>query len=50
MAPPPTSLRYYLLVNDNDSDTIYPVIYDVTGNMVLWDGSSTPGNEVLPRE
>ena len=48
--PPPPPVHDYLLINDNASDTVFPLIYDSTGSKVIWDGSVSSTNEVLPRE
>ena len=48
MAAP--DFRKYVLKNKNQADTIYPMIYDQTGKVVLWDGSLSSSNEVAPGE
>lgn len=44
----PTNFRYFLLINANEVDTVYPMVYDESGSKVIWDGSSSSGNDVHP--
>jgi len=46
--PPFHTFRHYSLINNNEADTIYPMIYDSTGSKVIWDGSTDRKNEVTP--
>ena len=39
----------FILNNKNQADTVFPMVFDSLGN-VLWDGSLSRGNEVLPGE
>ena len=43
------TFSHYALINSNETDTIYPIIYDSTGSRVIWDGSTDPKNEVTPK-
>ncbi len=41
--------RWYELVNNSTSDTIYPLLYDQWGNLI-WDGRKYANYEVLASE
>ena len=46
--PPFYTFSHFHLKNDNETDTVYPMIYDITGTRVIWDGSTDTKNEVAP--
>ncbi|KAK0516456.1 hypothetical protein JMJ35_001059 [Cladonia borealis] len=38
--------RNFILKNESESFTVFPVVWDESGTKKIWDGSETPSNQV----